>query len=78
MCHYKRFEEKQDWITAKTESQIESLRTRHRDLLRTMTSIDIKYYRESRDNGIHVDCEEIARRSERLATYAHHLQGIED
>jgi len=78
MNHYERFEEKQDWITAKTESQIESLRAHHRDLLRSMTAIDIKYYRESRDNGIHVDCEEIARRRERITTYAHRLQGIED
>jgi hypothetical protein len=46
MDHYKRFEEKQDWITAKTESQIESLRAHHRDLLRSMTATDIKYYRE--------------------------------
>jgi hypothetical protein len=78
MDHYTRFEEKQQWITAKAESQIASIRAHHRDLLRTMAAPDTKYYRESLENGIHVSCEEIARRSKRLIMYAHRLQHIED
>lgn len=77
MNHQERFQDKKELITSNAEYEIMKIRLRTPALLEFMVSHDARYYREAELKGIHVSCEEIARRSKKLEEFEKNLRSNE-
>jgi hypothetical protein len=75
--HHERFQDKKEWITSKAEYEMMKIRLRTSSLLEFMVSHDARYYREAELKGIHVSCEEIARRSKKLEEFEKNIRSNE-
>jgi len=77
MNHYQKFQDKKARITARAENEIMKIRLRTPSLLAFMVKNDLHHYREAELKGIHVSCEEDARRSKRLEDFEKNLRSNE-
>ena len=78
MDHYERLQEKKEWIAAKHVHEVKQIQLHYHSEMVERVNKDRDFYREAESKGIHVSCEEIARRSAEYKKYEQKVREWEE